>query len=51
MDEDDDDDSVPVVTVGSERVPINQVTPDVIAKMTPAEKEAYVQQYQDFFND
>jgi len=39
MDDDDEDDNVPLVVVGSERIPINQVNEDVIAKMTPSEKE------------
>jgi len=50
MEDDEEDDSVPMVTVGSERIPINQVDESVIAKMTPAEKETYVQQFQDYCN-
>jgi hypothetical protein len=50
MDEDDDDESAPLVSVGTDRIPISQVTEHVVAKMTSAEKEAYVQQYQDFYS-
>jgi magnesium-transporting ATPase (P-type) len=52
MDDDDDDkDSGPIVDVGSERIHINLVTEQVIARMTPAEKESYVQQYQEYHDD
>lgn len=51
MDEDSDEDSTPIVLVGTERIPISQVTPEVISKMTTAEKDAYVLQYQDFYSE
>jgi hypothetical protein len=50
MEEDEDDDSVPIVIVGSERISINLVDESVVARMTAAEKETYVQQYQDYCN-
>lgn len=50
MEDDDEDDSIPLVIVGSEKIPITEVSEDIIAKMTPQEKETYVQQYQEHYN-
>jgi len=49
MEDDEDEDSVPLVTVGSDKIPLTSITEDVIARMTPAEREVYVQLYQDFY--
>jgi len=50
MEDEDDDDGVPLVIVGSEKIPITQVDESVIARMTAQEKETYVQQFQDYHN-
>jgi len=47
--ESDDEDQVTLVQVGEERFPIGEVTEEVIARMTPSEKETYIQQYQEFY--
>jgi len=49
MEDDEDDDSVPLVTVGADKIPLSSITEDVIARMTPGEKEVYVQVYQDHY--
>lgn len=46
----DEDDFVPVVTVGERTVPVNEVNDSLIAQMTPAEKEAYIQVYQEYYS-
>jgi len=45
----DDEDQVPLITVGSDKIPINEINDLIIARMTPAEEEAYIQQYQDLY--
>ncbi|GFO08539.1 general transcription factor iie subunit 1-like [Plakobranchus ocellatus] len=42
MDSDDDDDGEPMVSIGSNRVPYNSVTSEMVATMTPLEKEEYI---------
>ncbi|KAK7872034.1 hypothetical protein R5R35_004545 [Gryllus longicercus] len=46
----DEDDFVPVVTVGDRTVPVTEVNDSLIAQMTPAEKETYIQVYQEYFS-
>ncbi|XP_060517667.1 general transcription factor IIE subunit 1 [Cylas formicarius] len=48
--EDDDDDSVPTVTIGSKSYAITDVNDSLIAEMTQAEKEIYVQIFQDYYS-
>jgi transcription initiation factor TFIIE subunit alpha len=50
MDSDDDDDLIPVVSVGDRSVPVTEVNDSLIAQMTPAEKEAYIQVYQEYYS-
>ncbi|PNF40977.1 General transcription factor IIE subunit 1 [Cryptotermes secundus] len=50
MDSDDDDDLIPVVSVGDRSVPVTEVSDSLIAEMTPAEKEAYIQVYQEYYS-
>lgn len=44
------DDNVPVVLVNGKTVPITNVNDDVIAQMTPSEKETYIQVYQEYYS-
>lgn len=50
--DEEDDDSVPTVTVGGRTVSITDVISDeaLVAEMTPAEKEAYNQTYQEYYS-
>ncbi|CAG7835675.1 unnamed protein product, partial [Allacma fusca] len=50
MDSDDDDDQVILVNVGSHKIPINEISETEISRMTPSEKETYIQQYQDMYS-
>lgn len=47
---DSDDDLIPVVSVGDRSVPVTEVNDSLIAEMTPAEKEAYIQVYQEYYS-
>lgn len=53
LDSEDDDEQVPMVTIGELKVPLSEVSanPQLITKMTPAEKDAYIQLYQEYYND
>ena len=44
------DEEVPKVRVGDLEFPVNEVPPEQIDKMTPAEKDAYVQLYQEYMD-
>ncbi|XP_069705289.1 general transcription factor IIE subunit 1 [Periplaneta americana] len=46
----DDDELIPVVSVGDRSVPVTEVNDTLIAQMTPAEKEAYIQVYQEYYS-
>lgn len=46
----EDDDLVPTVTVAGKTVAIADVNDRLIAEMTPVEKEAYIQAYQDYYS-
>ncbi|XP_011300518.1 general transcription factor IIE subunit 1 [Fopius arisanus] len=48
--ESDDDDAIPTVTVGGKTVPITDVNEALTDAMTPAEKEAYIQTYQEYYS-
>ncbi|KAK0179133.1 hypothetical protein PV327_007952 [Microctonus hyperodae] len=47
--ESDDDDLIPTVNVGGKSVAITDVNDTLIAEMTPAEKEAYIQTHQEYY--
>lgn len=47
-DDDEDDDSVPTVSVAGEQVAITEVDNALIARMTQEEKNAYMLLYQDY---
>nr|CAD7197397.1 unnamed protein product [Timema douglasi] len=46
----DEEDLVPVVTVGDRTVQVSDVDDALIAQMTPSEKEVYIQVYQEYFS-
>uniref|UniRef100_A0A0A9Y1I7 General transcription factor IIE subunit 1 n=1 Tax=Lygus hesperus TaxID=30085 RepID=A0A0A9Y1I7_LYGHE len=50
MADSDDDEMLPVVNVGNRSVPITEVDDKLIAEMTPQEKEAYIQIYQEHYS-
>jgi transcription initiation factor TFIIE subunit alpha len=47
--ESDEDESVPMVAVGNDKIPLTDINEDVIARMSASEKETYIQQYQEFY--
>lgn len=49
MDSDSDDDGVTVFVEGKE-YPIDEINDALVARMTPQEKEAYIQIYQDQYS-
>lgn len=46
----DTDDNAPSVLVNGKTVPLTSVDDDVIAQMTPSEKETYIQVYQEYYS-
>jgi transcription initiation factor TFIIE subunit alpha len=48
--ESDDDDQIPTVSINGKSVAITDVNDTLIAEMTAAEKEAYIQIYQDYYS-
>ncbi|XP_068630351.1 general transcription factor IIE subunit 1 [Battus philenor] len=46
----DSDDNAPTVLVNGKAVPLTSVDDDVIAKMSPTEKETYIQIYQEYYS-
>jgi hypothetical protein len=53
-DDDDEDEDDPLIAVGGQHLPLSEVTQDIVARMTPAEKENYIrisqQMYQDMYD-
>lgn len=47
--ESDDDDEIPTVTVNGKKVAITDINDEIASGMTAAEKETYIQVYQDFY--
>lgn len=50
MMESEEEDSVPMISVGGKSVAITNVNDSLIAEMTPVEKEAYIQTYQEYYS-
>lgn len=48
--EEEDDSSVPTVNVGSKTYSITEINDQIISEMTQAEKEVYVQVFQDYYS-
>lgn len=44
------DDNAPTVLVNGKTVSLTNVDDDVIAQMTPSEKETYIQVYQEYYS-
>ncbi|XP_072940471.1 general transcription factor IIE subunit 1 [Epargyreus clarus] len=44
------DDNAPTVLVNGKPVPLTSIDDDVIAQMTPSEKETYIQVYQEYYS-
>lgn len=44
------DDNAPTVMVNGKAVPLTSIDDDVIAQMTPTEKETYIQVYQEYYS-
>ncbi|XP_026466512.1 general transcription factor IIE subunit 1-like [Ctenocephalides felis] len=44
------DDNIPTVTVGGKTIELSDVTDEIIASMTPQEKETYIQVYQENYS-
>ncbi len=51
MEDEDDEEEVAMVTVGTERVPYHEVTDDMVARMTPAQKDAYIRIGKEMYMD
>lgn len=50
MIESESDTEVPTIFVGNQTIPVNEVSDEHIAQMTPQEKETYIQVYQEFYS-
>lgn len=48
--ESEDDELLPTVSVAGKTVAITDVNDTLIAQMTPMEKEAYIQTYQEYYS-
>lgn len=48
--ESDADENVPNVMVNGKPFPLTDVDDDVIKKMTPTERETYIQVYQEYYS-
>ena len=49
-DDSEDDDNAPTVLVNGKPVALTSVDDDVIARMSPSEKETYIQVYQEYYS-
>lgn len=46
----DSEDNAPTVMVNGKAVPLTSIDDDLIAQMTPTEKETYIQVYQEYYS-
>lgn len=51
MESNEEDEAVPIVTIGDKRVPYHDVTEDMVALMTPLEKEEYIRIGQEIYEN
>ena len=51
MESDDEDDAAPMVTIGDRRLAYHDVTDEMVAMMTPAEKEEYIRIGQEMYEN
>lgn len=49
--ESEEEETAPLVTIGHLQVPYDEVTEEMISRMTPAEKEAFIKLGQDMYED
>ncbi|CAH2107425.1 unnamed protein product [Euphydryas editha] len=49
-DDSESEDNAPTVMVNGKPVPLTSIDDDVIARMTPSEKETYIQVYQEYYS-
>lgn len=49
--DDDDYDDIPMVSISGTKVSIHDVTDEMVARMTPVEKEEYIRLGQEMYND
>ncbi|XP_065225945.1 general transcription factor IIE subunit 1 [Planococcus citri] len=50
-DGDDDDDEVPMIPVGSRRIPVTDIDESIVSQMTQEEKSHYIQVFQEYYDD
>ena len=50
-DEEDETNDIAMVVIGNLRIPYNDVTEDMVGKMTPSERDAYIQLGQEIYED
>lgn len=51
MESDGDEEAVVMVIIGDIKVPLNEVTDELISKMSPMEKDNYIQLSQEMYAD
>ena len=51
MDDDDDEEEETMVSIGGTKVAYHEVTEDMVAKMTPTEKELYIKIGQEMYQN
>ena len=51
MESDDEEGTVPMVTVAGNKVPYHEVTEEMVARMSPTEKEHYIKVGQEMYQD
>jgi len=49
--DDEDDEDVSMVTIGDQSIPLHEVTEELIAKMTPSEKDVYIKLMQEVYSN
>ncbi|XKL62563.1 hypothetical protein PGB90_002396 [Kerria lacca] len=47
----EDDDEVPMIVVGTRRIPLTEVDDSIIRQMNQEEKDRYIQVYQEYYSD
>jgi len=50
MESDEEDTSVPTVSVGNTKISLTDVDDEIVAQMTESEKEVYIQMYQEYYS-
>lgn len=50
-DGDDDDEEIPMIVVGTRRIPLTEIDDAIIRQMTQEEKDRYIQVYQEYYSD